>query len=246
MKNNRIEKMAAPDFRPLYQQVHDILKSRLIKGAWKPGDLLPSEFQLADELKVSQGTVRKALDDMVAQNLLVRRQGRGTYVAQHDQQRSLFHFFKLEPDDGSRRLPTSHVLDIAVGFADPCECAALNLTAEDQVIRVERMRLMDQRPIMYEWLSLPQALFPTLITMEQLPNTLYSMYAVDFGITITSAREELRAVAADEIEARHLELPIGAPVLEIKRIAIALDGRPVELRISHCNTAAIRYVTELQ
>lgn len=238
--------MTAPDFRPLYQQVQDILKARLIKGAWKPGDLLPSEFQLADELKVSQGTVRKALDEMVAQNLLVRRQGRGTYVAQHDQQRSLFHFFKLEPDDGSRRLPTSQVLDISVASANAAECEALRLTPADRVIRVERVRLMDEMPIMYEWLSVPEPLFPTLAQMGQLPNTLYSLYAVQFGITVTKAREELRAVPATEIEARYLKLPVGEPVLEIQRVAIALDGRPVELRISHCNTAKVRYVAELQ
>ena len=86
---------ALPGFKPLYQQVKDLLIERLIGGYWRPGDLLPSEMQLAEQLGVSQGTVRKALDEMTAGNLLVRRQGRGTYVAEHDQEHALFHFFKL-------------------------------------------------------------------------------------------------------------------------------------------------------
>lgn len=238
--------MPTPGFNPLYQQVRDILKERLIKGAWKPGDLLPSEMQLANELKVSQGTVRKALDELVAQNLLVRRQGRGTYVSQHDLHRSLFHFFKLEPDDGSRRLPTSRVLDISVAKVNAEERSALKLSKADTVIRIARVRLVDDIPIMYERISVSETRFPTLAgNGEHLPNTLYSMYSTDYGVTIASAQEELRAVAADQIQAHHLHLAEGAPVLEIRRIAIALDGNPVELRVSHCDTANCRYVADL-
>jgi GntR family transcriptional regulator len=203
-------------------------------------------MQLAAELKVSQGTVRKALDELVAQNLLVRRQGRGTYVSQHDLHRSLFHFFKLEPDDGSRQLPTSRVLDASVAKANGEERAALRLDKGDSVVRILRVRLVDDVPTMYERISVSEKRFPSLAgSIEQLPNTLYSMYSTDFGITIASAQEELRAVGADKVQAEHLRLREGAPVLEIRRIAIALDGTPVELRVSLCNTANCRYVSEL-
>src|SRR5690606_27406758 len=108
---------ALPGFKPLYQQVKDLLIGRLIGGHWKPGDLLPSEIQLAEELGVSQGTVRKALDEMTAGNLLVRRQGRGTYVAEHDQEHALFHFFKLADRAGRPLVPESRVVKIALGPA---------------------------------------------------------------------------------------------------------------------------------
>src|SRR3546814_11374588 len=106
-----------PGFKPLYQQVKDLLIGRLIGGHWKPGDLLPSEMQLAEELGVSQGTVRTALDEMTAVNLLVRRQGRGTYVAEHDQAHALFHFLQLTARRGRPLVPESRMLRPAPGRA---------------------------------------------------------------------------------------------------------------------------------
>src|SRR5688500_8333636 len=87
-------------FRPLYRQVKDVLVGRIASGAWRAGDAIPSEFEIAAELATSQGTVRKALDEMTAERLVVRRQGRGTFVARHDDARILFQFFKLVPDEG--------------------------------------------------------------------------------------------------------------------------------------------------
>ena len=104
------EPEAVVGFKPLYAQVKDRLIRRLVDGTWPPGMALPSEFELADELKVSQGTVRKALDAMTAANLLVRRQGRGTFVAEPEESRILFQFFHLKPDSGEVTFPQSAVL----------------------------------------------------------------------------------------------------------------------------------------
>ena len=89
-------------YRPLYRQVKELLMKRLSDGSWTPGQLLPSEPDIAADLGVSPGTVRKALDEMSAESLLVRRQGRGTFVARHDDERILFQFFRLVPDSGAR------------------------------------------------------------------------------------------------------------------------------------------------
>ena len=105
-------------YRPLYQQVRDLLVRRLADGQWQPGKSIPSEHQLAQELGVSQGTVRKALDTMAAERLLVRRQGRGTFVAELTEQHILFHFFKLRADDDAQRFPASRVIDVTVARAD--------------------------------------------------------------------------------------------------------------------------------
>lgn len=238
--------MTIMGFKPLYRQVEDALKERLLARRWRPGDLLPSEIFLAEELKVSQGTVRKALDEMVAQNLLVRRQGRGTYVAQHDHQRSLFHFFKLVAADGEHRLPTSRVLAVSVGRANQVEAEALGLSREEKVTRIDRVRSLDDIPIIVERVSVADARFPGLRNMSELPNTLYAFFNEHFDMTITSAREEIRAIVLDEAQARHLRLDPGAPALEIKRIAVAIDGQPVELRISAVNTALCKYVSDLR
>ena len=102
-------------FRPLYRQVRDLLVRRIADGIWQAGQPLPSESEIALDLGVSQGTVRKALDEMTAENLVVRRQGRGTYVARHDDARILFQFFKLVPDTGERSFPESRMLETVIG-----------------------------------------------------------------------------------------------------------------------------------
>ena len=225
-----------PGFKPLYQQVKDLLIERLIGGYWKPGDLLPSEMQLAEELGVSQGTVRKALDEMTAGNLLVRRQGRGTYVAEHDQEHALFHFFKLTGRDGRPLVPESRVLRLAAGPAKAAEVERLLLEPGAEVIRITRVRSLAGRPAIFERIVLPAALFPGLDARRELPNTLYTLYARDYGITIGRAEERLSAVAAGAEVAKHLKLDRDAPLLAIDRTARGLDGRPVEWRMSLCDT----------
>jgi len=231
---------------PLYRQVRALLVDRMIKRVWRPGEALPSEMQLAAELGVSQGTVRKALDDLVAQSLLVRRQGRGTFVNEHDQRRSLFHFFKLVSDRGEHRLPTSRLLGIKTAPAGPDEAAALDLRSGSRVIRIARVRSLGGRPAIFERISVPAALFPGLGRDQPLPNTLYALYAERFGVMVAEAREQLRAVAADATAARRLGVAVNAPLLEIRRVAIALDGRPVELRVSLCETGDCRYESLLR
>ncbi len=227
---------ALPGFKPLYQQVKDLLIERLIGGYWKPGDLLPSEMQLAEELSVSQGTVRKALDEMTAGNLLVRRQGRGTYVAEHDQEHALFHFFKMTDRQGLPLVPESRVLRITKGRAKTVDGARLQIGANAEVTRITRVRTVAGRPAIFERIVLPSALFPDLHGKRDLPNTLYTVYARDYGITIARADERLSAVSADADAAKHLGLDQGAPLLAIDRVALGLNGQPVEWRISLCDT----------
>src|SRR5450432_187735 len=95
-----------PDFRPLYAQVKALMIRRMLRGDWRPGALLPSEARLAAEFGVSQGTMRKALDEMATQNLVVRQQGRGTFIARHSQRGALFHFFHIRDESGIKELPT--------------------------------------------------------------------------------------------------------------------------------------------
>lgn len=236
---------AVPGFRPLYRQVKDILTQRLISNAWRPGAILPSEFQLAGELGVSQGTVRKALDELTAENLLVRRQGRGTFVAEHDQEHALFHFFKLASDDGTPVLPESRLLEAALGPAKGREARALSLGKNDEVIRIQRVRELNGKAVIFERLALPSALFPDLLKRDPLPNTLYSTFARDYGVTVSRAEEKLRASALGARPARYLALSEGDPVLEVERVAQALDGSAVEWRLSLCATQKHHYAVTL-
>jgi GntR family transcriptional regulator len=234
----------APGFRPLYRQVRDILVKRIADGVWQAGQGLPSEADLAVDLGVSPGTVRRALDEMEADNLVVRRQGRGTYVAKHDDERIIFQFFKLVPDSGERRFPESRMLEVVLR-TDAEAAKVLGLKARDKVLRLDRVRSVGGDPCIVERIYLPASPFPGLES-RVLPNNLYELYSTEFGVTIGRAQEKLKAVAASASEAEAVGTSVGAPLLRIDRVAYALDGRPVEWRISLCRTDSTHYWSDLR
>ncbi len=235
----------APNYRPLYRQVYDFLVRQIVDGAWKPAEALPSEQALATRLGVSQGTVRKALDVLTVEKLVERRQGKGTYVAEHTQERSLFRFFRLTGKDGVRATPTRAAEAVKRRPARRDDLARLALTPGSQVIEIQRTRLINGKPAVLERIVLPQALFPDLEKRSPLPNALYQMYQRDFGQNISVAHEELRADVATREDARRLKLKIGTPLLHIERIGVSLDGLRVEWRTSRCDTRHLVYAVTL-
>lgn len=228
---------------PLYMQIKDLLVARVTEGEWSPGDIIPSEMQLARELNVSQGTVRKAITELVESNVLVRRQGKGTFVAAHDDVRALFHFFHIVNDNGAKVLPECETISCRRKRASRQEASKLKISNDAKVISIERIRRLDNLPIIVETITLPTELFDDLgkPKARDLPNTLYKMYETRFGITIHRAEEQLRAVAASDHDADLLGLEPGAPLLAIERTAHTLDGMPVELRSSRCSTVKHYY-----
>ncbi len=249
MDASRIEtrgaRRQALGFRPLYRQVRDVLVKRIVDGVWKPGDVLPNEFDIAADLGVSQGTVRKALDELEAEKFVLRRQGKGTFVASHDEARILFQFFKLIPDSGDGEFPDSRILGVAVETADARAAAALHLRVGARVVRIERLRSLAGRICIFERILLPRALFSG-IEKRELPNNLYELYRSDFGVTIVRASEKLKAIAATRREANHLGLKTSEPLLSVDRTAFAADGRPVEWRVSLCQTDMLHYLSDLR
>lgn len=234
----------ALSFQPLYKQVRDRLIKRIVDGAWAPGALLPSEMQIAAELGVHPGTVRRALDSMAKDSLVVRRQGRGTFVSTHDDERVMFQFFKIVPDAGTRTFPQSTVLSIGVHPATNDELEQLARAAGEEVVRIRRLRSISGAPAIHETITVPSADFPALETME-LPNNLYGLYAMRFNVTIASSKERLKAVAADAMDGEALGIAVGHPLLQINRVAYAVDKTPVELRRSNCLTEQLHYRSEL-
>ena len=245
LAGERAQSRAALGFRPLYRQVRDVLVRRIADGVWAAGGVLPSEPDIAADLGVSHGTVRKALDELAAENLVVRRQGKGTFVARHDEARILFQFFKLIPDTGERRFPDSRILGVEVRDADAEAARILALRKGAKVVALERVRSLADRICIVERIVLPKALFLG-IEKRDLPNNLYELYRAEFGVTITRATERLKAVAATRREAKHLDVAVGAPLLAIDRTALAIDGAPVEWRVSLCRTDAFHYLSDLR
>ncbi len=228
---------------PLYMQIKDLLVAKISEGDWLPGNVIPSEINLAQELGVSQGTVRKAITELVESNVLTRKQGRGTFVSNHDTQRALFHFFHISDNKGHKVLPQSTVLNCRCKPATRQEATKLQIEAGSEIVRIERVRQIGDKPMILETITLPANPFVDL-TQEgnfDLPNTLYELYEKRYGITIHNADEHLRAVAATKRDAELLNIDAGSPLLEIERVAIKLDKTPVELRISRCSTRGYYY-----
>ena len=181
---------------------------------------------------------------MAAERLLVRRQGRGTFVSEHDEERVLFQFFKLAADNGDRVFPESRVVNVQGGSATVDDRRVLALSDKAKVTRIQRIRSLAGRPVIAETITVPSSVFPGLEHGE-IPNNIYGLYADRFGVTVARAQERLKAEALDSDNARLLGVSVGAPALVIDRLALALDGRPVEWRVSRCLTDGFHYISDL-
>ncbi|MDJ0751312.1 MAG: GntR family transcriptional regulator [Woeseiaceae bacterium] len=236
-----------PDFQPLYKQVYDVLVRRIAEGEWRPAEALPSEQALAAELKVSQGTVRKALDALVAENLVRRQQGKGTFLAEHTQEHALFRFFHLaRPNtDGERTTPKSSEARCKRRTATAAEVDKLHLRKGESVVEIKRARLIDGVPAVSERIVVPLKLFPEIDHQDALPNTLYSLYQNVYGINIAIAKEELRAVTSNKNDERELGIAPGTPILRVDRIAVDIAGRRAEWRTSRFETRELVYAVDL-
>lgn len=232
-------------FMPMYRQVKETLVGRIADGTWPPGLMVPSEAQVAAGLGVSQGTVRKAMDEMAAENLLVRRQGRGTFVACLDDARVLFQFFRIVSDDGERTLPDSRVLSVSRG-TDPEAASRLGLAPDAGIVCVERVRSLGVVACIHERIALPADMFPGIEAGPPLPNNIYALFATRYGVTVAGARERLKAVAAGPRQAELLGAAEGEPMIAVDRLATGLDGASVEWRRSWCRTIGHHYVNDLR
>ncbi|MFM6962624.1 GntR family transcriptional regulator [Polynucleobacter victoriensis] len=234
-------------FSPLYQQIKALILGSLQAGEWKPGEAIPSENDLAARFKVSQGTVRKAIDELASENLLVRRQGKGTFVATHHEDRVHFRFLRLVPDNGEPHYPKSKILDCK-RLRAPAEIAKLlDLKAGDAVVQIERILFFSEEATVYEEIWLPGTTFKGLTT-ERLVDwrgPMYALFETEFATHMVRATERLRAVAADELSAKHLGIEIGTPLLAVERVSFTYGERPVEVRKAVYLTSTHHYLNEL-
>lgn len=242
--------LPAPAFSPLYQQIKGLILQSLQAGEWKPGEAIPSEMELAARFRVSQGTVRKAIDELAAENLVVRRQGKGTFVATHAEQHVQYRFLKLMPDSGDRDSegPAQRdVLECRRMRASADIARALALRTGDAVVQVRRTLSFGGVPTILEDLWLPGNAFKGM-TADQMAGyhgPTYAMFELEFGVRMVRAEEKIRAVAADETHAALLKVARGTPLLSVERIAYTYNDVPMELRRGLYRTDTHHYRNEL-
>jgi GntR family transcriptional regulator len=224
-----------PAFSPLYQQIKGLILNSLQQGEWKPGEAIPSEMELAVRFRVSQGTVRKAIDELAADNLLVRRQGKGTFVATHAEQQVQYRFLKLLPDDGDtkREGPAQRrIIDCKRQRATADVARTLALRTGDPVLQVQRVLSFADTPTILEELWLPGGPFKGL-TAERLSDyrgPMYALFETEFGVRMVRAEEKIRAVLPDSLQSSLLKVEQNTPLLSVERTAYTYNDTPMELR----------------
>ena len=248
MPKPRPLRAAAPSFQPLYLQLRDLLVASLEADEWRPGEAIPSETELASRFGVSQGTVRKAIAALAADNLVVRRQGKGTFVATHTEEHvSMFRFLRIRRKDGRDEYPASRVIDVKRGKVPADIARHLELRPGSAAIRVRRVLEYAGEPAVLDEIVLPGALFRglTKAKVDAYRGSLYSFFETQFGVRIVRAREEVTAVPADTAVAAILRVRAGEPLLAVERITYTYGGRPVEWRRGLCTTRHHLYSNEL-
>lgn len=227
----------------LYEQIRAQLIEGISAGQWRAGEPIPTEAQLAGSFGVAIGTVRKAVDSLVAEQALVRRQGKGTFVTAHDGSRLLFHFFHIVSRDGAKSYPEVRTVDFRRERVDPQAALALAIAPLEKVIRIRNVLSLEGAPVIVDDITLPAELFRGLTEKIFLArdNTIYHLYQSRYGINVLRTDERLRAVLAPRDIAQQLAVAAGAPLLEIRRVALTFRDRPVELRLSRVNTARHDY-----
>ena len=239
-----------PAFSPLYSQIKALILQSLQSGEWKPGEAIPSEMDLAARYRVSQGTVRKAIDELGASNLVVRRQGKGTFVATHAAEQAQFRFLKLVPDSG---LPGSEgpaqreIIDCRRARASADVAKALKLRAGDAVLQARRVLSFAGTPTILEDLWLPAAPFKGL-TAERLASydgPMYALFETEFNMRMLRAEEKIRAEAAINGREQLLKVEHGTPLLGVERIAYTYQDVPMELRRGYYRTDTHHYSNTL-
>lgn len=236
-----------PIYRPLYEQIYGLLLETLKRGEWKPGAMIPSEMELAERYQVSQGTVRKAIDAMVQENILRRQQGRGTFVVSHEDMRSKLRFLRLTAASGQKEILDHRLISCLRQKVDAEISELTGLARGVRIIRIRRVLLFANKPVIYDDIVLEAKRFRGL--NEQKIDThrgsLYSLYAVEYGISMVRADEQISAVSATDEQAECLQVEPGYPLLKIGRTSFTYGDEPREWRQGFCVTANHHYANQL-
>jgi GntR family transcriptional regulator len=234
----------SPSDAPLYEQVKHAVLTALAQGEWTQGEVIPPEKQLAERFGVSIGTLRKAVDDLAAENILVRRQGRGTYVAEHSRNAHFFKFFRVVRQDGHKSYPTTALQRFRRVRASALVREKLGLPSGASVFEFSNVLSLNGDVVQVDDISLPEARFPGLTErqLRERTSTLYRFYQESFGVNVIATDERLRCCLADAQHASWLDVPEGSPLLEVRRVAYSYSHQPVEWRVSRVNTESYEYL----
>jgi GntR family transcriptional regulator len=232
---------------PLYLQVKKRITESLAEGLWNPGQSIPSEVELAQSFSVSQGTVRKAIDELAAENMLIRRQGKGTFVASHDEEGSQLRFLRLTSTQNNKENLDNHLVSFTKEKATNKIAKSLGVNIGTTVVSIKRVLTFNQKPLILDFIKVPASSFRKLTSemIVEKKGAMYRMYETEFGIQMLRAQEKIRAVAADADTSELLGVKKNTPVLSVERISFTYSDKPIEWRLGLCLTENHHYASEL-
>jgi GntR family transcriptional regulator len=231
-----------------YQEVKQKITRDIVNGRYFIGQALPAEKEFAKEFKVSIGTLRKAVDELVSEGIVIRRQGKGTFIAEHDEQRLLYYFFHvIKHDADHKNYPKVELVSFQSATANGEEAKKLQLKEGSPVWRIVNRLSLDGQCVIVDRLTLSKERFPKLtkLAFKDREGSIYQLYQAKYGQLVTRTSERLRAGAASKQDAEWLNIKPGDPVIIIRRIAIGIEDEPIEWRISTLNTECHEYFSEL-
>lgn len=233
---------------PVYQRIRDDLAEKIAARQWLHGQAIPTEAELTVSYGASAGTVRKAIDLLVADGLLDRMQGKGTFVRRPSFDSSLFRFFRFEGASGERLIPESRILTRSVEAAPPEVAKSLRLPPRAPVIKMSRIRLMEHEPFLAEEIWLSKDRFAALLRLDpsDFGDLLYPLYEERCGQVVASAEETMTAEPVAAAYAQLLRIKKGTPVVVIDRVAFSFDHFPLEWRRSRGRADKFRYRVEIR
>ena len=233
---------------PLYVQIKKRITDSLVGGLWHPGQSIPSEIELAQSYNVSQGTVRKAIDELAAEKILIRRQGKGTFVASHNEEHNQLRFLRLTSSLGDKEKLDNKLITFEKEKASNGLAKTLGINSASTVVSIKRVLTFNEKPLILDLIKVPAASFRGLTPGKiiEKKGSMYRMYEADFGIQMLHAKEKIRAVTASTEAAELLGVSIGSPILSVERTSFTYDNKAIEWRLGLCLTENHHYATELE
>ena len=233
---------------PLYIQVKQKITQELMSGNWRAGNLIPSEIELAQSYQVSQGTVRKAIDELSIEKILIRRQGKGTYVTTHNEEQIQLRFLRLTSSKGNKEKLESQLLSFEKTRVNSYVANRLNLRPGSSVYKIKRVLTFARKPLILDEIYISTIPFKGLNAemINQKKGSLYRLYESNYGIQMLNADEKIKAVSAEAEVSKLLNIKKGHPLLGIERVSYTYGNKPIEWRLGLCLTDEYHYQTELE
>ena len=233
---------------PLYIQVKKNITESLVSAEWSPGQSIPSEIELSKKYSVSQGTVRKAIDDLVADKILIRRQGKGTFVSTHNEENIQLRFLRLTEKSGKKEKLENKLISFEKEKASNYIAKALDINTSSTLITIKRLLTFNGSALILDLIKIPSASFRGLNSDKiiEKKGSMYRMYETDFGIQMLHADEKIKAVEANKESSAMLNIAEGSPLLSVERLSYTYDDKPIEWRLGLCVTLNHYYKTELE